>query len=91
MWIFPVSPEDLAHPKECAYCGAPVILAKNEKNLPVAINADFKVLETLSFGEDGYLQLLADEAAHARTCEKTAATRPAMTKSRRRKREHVDI
>jgi hypothetical protein len=90
MWIFPVAPEDLAHPKQCEVCGKAIIWAKNEKEQGVAVNEGFKVLETLSFGEDGYLQLLADEAAHARTCEKTATTRPAMTR-RRRKREHVDF
>jgi hypothetical protein len=89
MWIFPVSPEDLAHPKQCADCGRPIIQAKNEKGQAVTVNPNFKVLETLTFGDDGYLQLLADESSHTRTCEKKSTPRPAMTRNRRKK--HVDI
>lgn len=91
MWIFPVSPEEQAHPVTCEDCGAAVIRAKTQAGKDVSLNPGFKVLETLEFGEDGYLQLLADEASHARTCEKKAGrARPAMTR-KRGARKHVDI
>jgi len=89
MWIFPVSPEALQHPTKCADCGKPIIWAKNEKGKEITVNPGFKVLETLQFGEDGYLQLLSDEASHARTCEKKAEPRPAMTRGRRKR--HVGV
>lgn len=69
MWIFPIAPEDLAHPTQCADCSKPIIWAKTEKGRDVAINPGFKVIETLEFGEDGYLHLLPREAAHYVTCE----------------------
>lgn len=90
MWIFPIAPEKTAHPVKCADCGALIVWAKNEKGQASAVNPNFKVLETLSFGEDSYLQLLPDDASHARTCEKKVAPRPAMTR-KRRKKANVDI
>lgn len=85
MWIHPIAPEDLAYPKQCADCGAAIVWAKNQKGLPVAVNAGFKVLETLEYGEDGYLHLLPSEAAHNPTCRKKAAVMPALTRKRRKR------
>ena len=89
MWIFPVSPEALQHPGKCEDCGEPIVWAKTRAGKLAAINEGFKVLETLEFGDDGYLHLLPDEAAHARTCEKTAQARPAMRRGRRK--NHVGV
>lgn len=90
MWIQPVAPDDLAHPKQCEDCGAAIIWAKNEKGQAVAVNVGFKVRETLEFGDDGYLHLLTDEAAHSKTCEATWPARPSLTRSRRKKK-HVGV
>jgi len=91
MWIFPIAPEDLAHPKQCAECGAPVVWAKTQTERDVALNEGFKVLETLEFGDDGYLHLIPHEAAHYLTCEKRATEGPALTRKGRRKKANVDI
>jgi len=91
MWIFPIAPEDLAHPKQCADCGKPIIWAKTGKGNHVAINPGFKVLETLEFGDDGYLHLISREAAHYVTCEERAEPQPALTRRGRRKKADVDL
>ena len=90
MWIFPIAPESLAHPKQCPDCGKPIIWAKDERGTDKAVNPGFKVLETLQFGEDGYLHLIPSEAAHALTCS-AAPPRPALRQRGRRKKLNVDF
>ena len=38
MWIFPIAPESLAHPKQCPDCGKPIIWAKDERSREKAVN-----------------------------------------------------
>lgn len=67
MWIYEPSAEDLARPKFCKSCGAPIVFVTTKASKVAPLNAGFKILRRQKVGAIELAEV-ENGSSHFSTC-----------------------